>query len=138
MVSESGKQHGYLPGLGVLSAWQSLLPLLKRPHLFEADFKGFFDNVTHDGISTILADLGLPIEEVDFIRSLNESVVLLPQQLQIEESRADLLGQVYRERSPEPYIYPDGQYTFSPETMKLLEANEGKLHSEGSWFRDLS
>jgi hypothetical protein len=137
-VSEAGKQHGYLPGLGVMSAWQSLLPLLSSPNLFEADFKGFFDNVTHVGISVVLADMGFPASELDFITSLNESVVTLPQQLQIEETRADLLGQVLPSGSSEGFSYPDGQYTFSEETMRLLESNPGSLHGPTSWFKDVS
>jgi hypothetical protein len=74
-----------------------LLKLLDSPNLFEADFKGFFDNVTHDGISSVLVNLGLPAPEVDFIRSLNKSIVRLPGSLHLDETKVDLVGQFYNE-----------------------------------------
>lgn len=92
-MSEKGVQHGYLPGLGVLTAWEALTKLLDRPNLFEADFKGFFDNVTHSGIEVILKQMGYPDTEVDFISSLNRSIVKLPERVRIKETRVDLMGQ---------------------------------------------
>lgn len=93
MVSEKGNQHGYLPGLGVLTAWEKLIKMLNNPNLFEADFKGFFDNVTHDGIATVLIDhLHLPIGQCRFIRKLNSSTVTLPEPLKLQEPLADLMA----------------------------------------------
>jgi len=54
-VTEGEKQHGYIPGRGVVTAWEILVKNLNSPNIFEADFKGFFDNVTHKGISKELA-----------------------------------------------------------------------------------
>jgi hypothetical protein len=55
MVSEKGNQHAYLPGKGVISAWETLFTLLHtEPNIYEADFKGFFNNVTHEGIDYVL------------------------------------------------------------------------------------
>lgn len=94
MISERGQQHGYLPGLGVITAWERLTELLDRPNLFEADFKGFFDNVTHDGIADILRrDLSFPDKEIEFLKALNSSIVQLPREVRIEETRIDLLNQ---------------------------------------------
>lgn len=101
MVTETGKQHGYLPQKGVQTAWNSLVKMMNKPNLYGADFKGFFDNVTHDGISVVLADLGLPYDEVDFVRSLNESIVQLPELVRIEEKQIDLVGQTCLDDSPD-------------------------------------
>lgn len=75
--------------------------MMNKPNLYGADFKGFFDNVTHDGISVVLADLGLPYDEVDFVRSLNESIVQLPELVRIEEKQIDLVGQTCLDDSPD-------------------------------------
>jgi len=47
LVTEGQKQHGYLPKRGVITAWFKLASKLNQPNIYEADFKGFFDNVTH-------------------------------------------------------------------------------------------
>jgi len=43
---------GYLPGLGVMDALQQFYLFLVKPPfarvIFEADIKGFFDNISHD------------------------------------------------------------------------------------------
>jgi len=106
LVSEKGIQHGYLPGLGVLTAWEKLVKLLDRSNLFEADFQGFFDNVTHRGIADVLKSIGFPPSEIEFINDLNSSVVSLPQKLMIPETSVDVHTNLLRmresERAPDP------------------------------------
>lgn len=92
-VSDSGKQHGYFHGRGVISAWNQVIGLLKEPNIVEIDFKGFFDNITHEGLNIELGKIGLPATEVSFINNLNKSVVKLPDDLKLEESRATLRAQ---------------------------------------------
>lgn len=93
MMSEIGVQHGYLPGLGVLTAWEALTKMLDRPNLFEADFKGFFDNVTHSGIADVLRrTMNYPESEINFLMKLNSSIVDLPDETRINETRVDVLG----------------------------------------------
>lgn len=79
MLTESGNQHAYLPGKGVITAWEDLLKKLdKAPNVYEADFKGFFDNIEHQGLTYVcLEDLNLPVNEVRFINALNQNLVKL-------------------------------------------------------------
>jgi len=85
--TERDKQHGYLPGKGVITAWMRLTSLLNKPHIYEADFKGFFNNVTHLGIRQILIrDLNLPFDEINFLTRINKSLVKLQSQDKIEET----------------------------------------------------
>ena len=61
--------------------------------MFEADFKGFFDNVTHAGIADVLRrTMNYPESEIDFLMKLNSSVVVLPDETRINETRTDVLG----------------------------------------------
>lgn len=86
LVSEGNKQHGYLPGRGVITAWQEISDRLSRPNIFEADFKGFFNNVTHEGLhKTLVEVLGFPVSEADWIRQLNQSTVKLTSKDEIIE-----------------------------------------------------
>jgi hypothetical protein len=90
LVTEGNVQHGYLPGRGVVTAWEALVKKLDSPNIFEADFKGFFDNVTHFGIAKVLKDsLGMPSSEIDFLTSVNKSLVNLPQVLKLKEPHAE-------------------------------------------------
>jgi hypothetical protein len=86
MVSEKGNQHAYLPGKGVISAWENLFTLLHtEPNIYEADFKGFFNNVTHEGIDYVLWEIGFPQAERDFMRELNGSIPKLTSDDKIHE-----------------------------------------------------
>jgi len=52
---------------------------LDSPNIYEADYTGFFDNVTHNGLRYLLTTrLGMPSSELEFIMRLNSSVVKLP------------------------------------------------------------
>jgi len=85
-VSETGKQHGYLPGKGIVTAWIQIVRRLNAPNIFEADYQGFFNNVTHLGIkSVLLNELHLTFEETNFIQRLNKSLVKLQAKDKIEE-----------------------------------------------------
>lgn len=77
-VTEPGNQHAYLPGKGILTAWQDLTAMLNKPNIYEADFIGFFNNVTHVGIEHVLYNkLKLPFHQSEFVLRLNESLVKL-------------------------------------------------------------
>lgn len=90
LVSEKNNQHGYLPGRGIITAWESLIPKLKRPNIFEADFKGFFDNVTHFGLrKMIYYSLKFPGE--GFLITLCQSLVTLPPKIRIPEPHEEYL-----------------------------------------------
>lgn len=66
-----------------------MLPKLNKPNIFEADFKGFFDNVTHFGIARELKDsLHFPSEGISFLNAINKSLVKLPQIIRIHEPHA--------------------------------------------------
>lgn len=79
LVSERNIQHGYLPGRGVITAWEELSKLLHLPNIYEADFKGFFNNVSHSGIKwVLLARLHMPSSEIEFITKINQSIPDFP------------------------------------------------------------
>lgn len=100
-VTESNKQHGYLPGRGILTAWTELTSMLLKPNIYEADFEKFFDNVAHVGIRFILKDfLHFPFTEVQFVNQLNESLVQLQKKDKIEEK--DRAVQLDKEGEPNP------------------------------------
>jgi hypothetical protein len=61
------------------------MKLLDRPNLIEADLQGFFNNVTHQGISIELSKIGFPPKEIEFIRKLNQSPVKLTKEDRIPE-----------------------------------------------------
>lgn len=74
MVTEKGNQHAYLPGKGVITAWEHLFSLLHtEENVYEADFKGFFNNIELTALSEILKDIGFPAAEVHFMEDLNKS-----------------------------------------------------------------
>lgn len=76
-VTETNKQHGYLPKKGLITAWTALVKKLNSPNIYEADFKGFFNNITHVGIYEELTTIGFPYEEALFIWNINNSIVKL-------------------------------------------------------------
>jgi hypothetical protein len=52
--------------------------MLNKPNIYEADFIGFFNNVTHVGIEHVLYNkLKLPFHQSEFVLRLNESLVKL-------------------------------------------------------------
>lgn len=86
LETEGNKQHGYLPGRGLITAWQEISRRLNSPNIFEADFKGFFNNVTHEGLHKVLhEELGFPISEADWIKELNRSIPKLTNEDKIPE-----------------------------------------------------
>lgn len=104
-VTEPGNQHAYLPGRGVITAWRDLTKMLNKPHIFEADFKGFFDKVRHDGIEMILYNqLRLPFSETEFILALNKSLVKLQQVDKVKEKDRDYA--LKADGSPNPQARP--------------------------------
>jgi len=86
LVSEGNAQHAYLPGRGVITAWERLMELIEKPHIYEADYEKFFDSVSHVGIRHAMVEkLGIPESIKEFINSLNESLVELAQEDLITE-----------------------------------------------------
>jgi hypothetical protein len=52
--------------------------MLTKPNIYEADYEGFFNNVTHRGLNAVLVNqMGLPKSEGKFIWMLNKSLVKL-------------------------------------------------------------
>lgn len=86
LVSEDDVQHGYIPGRGVVTAWEALLKNLKEPNIVMVDFKGFFDNVAHNAINLTLMQMGMPRDEVSFISAINKSKPKLPTEVRIPET----------------------------------------------------
>jgi hypothetical protein len=86
LCTEGNKQHGYLPGRGLITAWHEITKRLNSPNIYEADFKGFFNNVTHKGLHKVLTEeLGFPISEANWIKELNKSPVKLTKEDKIPE-----------------------------------------------------
>lgn len=78
LVSEGSSQHGYLPKRGLITAWEALFSKINScPHIFEADFKGFFDNVKHSAIKEELKLMGFPHLGIRFLIRLNKALVEL-------------------------------------------------------------
>jgi len=86
-VTESNKQHGYLPGKGVITAWRGLMLLLNEPNIYEADFKNFFGSVQHRGLEIELQKIGMPMREIHFLHDINKSQPKLTPEDQIDEFR---------------------------------------------------
>jgi hypothetical protein len=101
LETEKGWQHAYLPGKGVITAWEALFELIHtEPNIYEADYKGFFNNVTHIGLhKTLTLELKLPTDEAYFIWNLNQSIVKL-----------EKVDKIYEE---------DRNYTYNPNNPKL-------------------
>jgi hypothetical protein len=55
-------QHGFIPGRGTLTAWQSLITRIESRSIYEFDMKKFFDSVNLDYLSRTLRATGLPLE----------------------------------------------------------------------------
>jgi len=79
--------------------------LLKEPNIYEADYEGFFNNVTHMGMKAVmLNNLSLPFTETHFIMRLNESLVKLQKEDKIPEP--DRAYQVDKDGNPNPQADP--------------------------------
>jgi len=78
LVSEGEKQHAYLPRRGVITAWERLIDrLTNAPNIYEADYQGFFNNITHRAIAEELWKMGLPKYEIEIAMKLNKSLPIL-------------------------------------------------------------
>lgn len=74
------EQHGFRPGRGTKSAWESILAnVIHSPNIFEFDLKGFFDNVSFDYINKKLIEYGIPREIMTRIAFIQACRVLVPQ-----------------------------------------------------------
>jgi len=91
LTSEGDKQHAYLPRRGVITAWERLIDRLSTaPNIYEADFKGFFNNVTHLAIEKELWEMGVPDCELDIATGLNKSFARLCEDDKIKELDRDI------------------------------------------------
>lgn len=95
-ITETGKQHGYLPGKGVITAWYALARKLNQPNIYEADYKGFFNNVNHALITeNMIYELKCPPKMAMFVADLNSSVVKLQTIDQILEPDRKFSSEIY-------------------------------------------
>lgn len=109
LVTEQGNQHAYLPGRGVISAWEALFPLLhSEANVYEADFKGFFDSIELTALSEVLKELGLPMSEVHFIEDLNKSQPRLEKEDKADEFKTRQFNYISHCLANE--IAPSGPY----------------------------
>jgi len=53
-------QHGFIPGRGTLTAWQSLVNKLDSRSIYEFDMKKFFDSVNLDYLAKTMRATGIP------------------------------------------------------------------------------
>lgn len=118
-VSETGKQHGYLPSKGVITAWYEIVRRLHLPNIYEADFKNFFGSVQHSGLELVLKDIGLPQSEIHFIHDLNKSQPKLTEKDEIEEFKVRQYNYISDCLARE--IPPSGPY-WEPIRQRIIEA----------------
>jgi len=119
---KEGTQHAYIPGRGVLTAWQDVMANLpKWDYVYEFDLKGYFDNVSHRGIEDRLLSWGWSHEEVKLISGLMKSLPKLKSK--------DLLPEPDRHALFIPQYNP----TRGPEVLKLNELFAG----DESWHEEV-
>jgi len=82
-------QHGFIPGLGTLTAWKEIFEkgYIHQDFIKEWDFKSFFDKVHLNRITEILLNLGCPKHVVYFLENINRSHVKLPKEELLDESQ---------------------------------------------------
>jgi len=120
MSSETGKQHAYLPGRGVITAWEALFKKLETSaNIYEADFKGFFDSVELTGISHELKKIGLSPEIVNFLEDLNKSKPTLTDGDKVSEFKTRQYNYIAEGLSKE--IAPSGIY-WEPIRKEIIAA----------------
>jgi len=77
--SISGCQHGYIPGRGVVTAWQSIIQhVIPSPDIYEFDLKQFFPSVDTGFISEKLLESKLPIAELYYLQDMFKAQPKLP------------------------------------------------------------
>ena len=81
-------QHAYVPGRGVLTAWQQIVRLLgKGRDIYEFDLKGFFDNVNTKAVLDHLhQDFAYPYDEQVWAAQLFRSTPKLPKEELLDET----------------------------------------------------
>lgn len=86
--SVAPNQHAYVPGRGVLTAWQQLTEKLNTDEdIYEFDLKGFFDNVNTKAVMDVLhKDFNLPYDELVWFAHLLRSTPKLPDDQKMDES----------------------------------------------------
>lgn len=118
-VTEQGKQHGYLPQKGVITAWFEIVKRLNLPNIYEADFKNFFGSVQHSGLEIVLRQIGLPQSEIHFIHDLNKSQPKLEKVDEIEEFKTRQYNYISECLAKE--IPPEGKY-WEPIRQTIIDA----------------
>jgi len=67
-------QHAYQPGKGTTTAMAEVLEKVRKyKYIYEVDFKGCFPSINIHNIIEKLLKLGMPMEQVAYIESLNLS-----------------------------------------------------------------
>jgi hypothetical protein len=122
-------QHAYQQGKSTTTAWAQILREMDKSNIYEFDLKGFFDNVTHDGIEAKLKEYGVPEAWVTLIIKLCKNV---PKLKDTEEE--DLLDEPDRnikylpDGTPNPGFRRSGK---PPEDYKTRGVPQGAAFSCG-------
>lgn len=95
--TEFGKdQHGYLPGRGVKSAWQSIIKKCnKYKYIYETDLKGFFDNISVPEIMKVIEKYSPPKGILYHIENFCKNTPKLTKEDKIDESKIRAKQDIY-------------------------------------------
>lgn len=110
-------QHGFIPGRGTLTAWIEIVrKVIKARFIFETDLKQFFPSISVDLIERKLS-AALPREILLWIKGINKSEVILPEELRTEQDKRnfrlrELIDQI-------TYLIYDGYHKDMIEEMYL-------------------
>jgi len=124
-------QHAYVPGRGVLTAWQQIVTLLtKGRDIYEFDLKGFFDKVnTKAVLDHLYQDFAYPYTEQVWAAQLFRSTPKLPKEELLDETAVhrrrlqhEMFEETIRNRpSFDPFTHP------SVRKAKLRQWEEDKI-----------
>jgi len=95
------------------------------PNIYEADFKGFFDSISLEGLSEVLINhLKLPESEVMHIEKLNRSLVKLKDHDELPEVTRSVLtnsdGSLNMQMNPKGQHKAEGEQPFDIYSNKEL------------------
>lgn len=110
---EIGKdQHGYIPGRGTKTAWQSIIKKCNKfKFIYETDLKGFFDNISVPEIMKVIERTNPPKGIFYHIENFCKNTPILTKEDKIDESNI---------RNKQD-IYTNPDFTNNEIVMKILE-----------------
>jgi len=83
-------QHGFLPGRGTLTAWRDVLTkAIRKPDIYEYDYKGFFNKIRTERVLRILRDYGLPQTMEHQLEEIIRASPRLPEEKLTPENNAE-------------------------------------------------